>query len=164
MYKVLTIVFSIILCLISMTTAFAAAAEVVTSNDLIDKAKDYDGHEVSYTGEVIGDIMDRGEYSWINVSDGNNAIGIWVKTSDLQDINIAGRYNTHGDTVNITGVFHRACAEHGGDFDIHAGKIVVVQKGFATSHALSPIKAVLAFILFGAALGCVVFLILKTKR
>jgi len=121
MAKILKIVIVLTICLFP-ATAYAADTEV-TSNDLIDKAKEYDGREVVYTGEVIGDILAQGDHTWINVSDGSNAIGIWVEAKDMQGIDTPGRYNMRGDTVRVTGVFHRACAQHGGDFDIHADKI-----------------------------------------
>ncbi|MDI6873215.1 MAG: hypothetical protein QME84_02860 [Actinomycetota bacterium] len=34
-----------------------------------------------------------------------------------------------GDTVEVRGVFHADCAEHGGDFDIHASSLTVLQPG-----------------------------------
>lgn len=162
MYKILITIFIIILCFPTIT-ALAATAEAVSSNDLIDKAKDYDGQKVSYTGEVIGDIMDRGEYSWVNVSDGANAIGTWVKTSDMQNVTIAGRYGYHGDTIKINGVFHRACAEHGGDFDIHAEKIEVSQKGYAVGHSFTIIKIIISSVLFSAAIICMVLIFKKRE-
>jgi hypothetical protein len=163
MYKITTVFLVFIVCL-APATAFAASGGAVASSDLIDRAKDYDGQEVTYTGEVIGDIMRRGEYTWINVSDGNNAVGIWVKSVDLADVSLAGRYNAHGDTVEVKGMFRRACAEHGGDFDIHAANIKVVQKGYATPHTLSPLKAVLACILFGGAVACIVILLKRNRK
>jgi hypothetical protein len=102
----------------------------VTSDDLINNAKDYDKKEVVYSGEVIGDIMKRGENTWINVFDGTNAIGIWIKTEEAKKIKYAGKYSFTGDTVKVTGMFDRACSEHGGDLDIHANKIEIIKQGY----------------------------------
>ncbi len=99
--------------------AFNCYAQPVSSSELINKAKEYDGKTVIYEGEVIGDIMSRGEYAWINVNDTKNAIGIWIDKVFTKDIVYTGSYKSKGDWVEITGVFHRACPEHGGDLDIH---------------------------------------------
>ncbi len=161
MSKIITTIVILIMCLNPMT-AFAAGTEV-TSNDLIDKAAEYDGCEVVYAGEIIGDIMARGDYTWINVSDGSNAIGVWVKSSNLQGIDTAGRYNMRGDTVRITGIFYRACAEHGGDLDIHATKIELTENGYAITHTVDPVKVVLSILLLAGAMTCIVIMFKKRK-
>jgi hypothetical protein len=158
MSKIITTVILITVCFMPVT---ALASDAAGSNDLIDNAAEYDGQEIVYTGEVIGDIMNRGEYTWLNVSDGNNAIGIWVKSSAIGDIKVAGRYDAHGDTVRITGIFHRACADHGGDFDIHAEQIELVEKGYAVSHTVEPANVLIGTVLFVAALICLGFVIKK---
>lgn len=159
MSKIITAVILITVCF--MPASALAADNTIGSNDLIDNASEYDGYEVVYTGEIIGDIMNRGEYTWLNVSDGNNAIGVWVKSSDIGDIKIAGRYDAHGDTVGITGIFHRVCADHGGDFDIHAEQIELVEKGYTVSHTVEPIKVFIGIVLFLSALICLGFVIKK---
>ncbi len=145
-------------CLIPMQVF---AADAMSSTDLIDQAKEYDGQQVVYTGEVVGDILNRGEYTWINVSDGSNAIGIWIKSSDVKSIAYVGRYGTQGDTVRLTGVFHRACADHGGDLDIHADKIEIIKKGNTVSHPVNLFEVILAFALFAAALLLTIYLLKK---
>lgn len=150
MAKIISVALVLILCLLP-ASALAAGTEV-TSGDLIDHARDYDGREVVFSGEVIGDIMVRGGHTWINVSDGNNsAIGVWAETGDMEGIGLAGRYDTRGDIVRVTGVFHRACAEHGGDLDIHADKVELVRKGYGISHPVDTLKVAVAVALFAAA-------------
>ncbi|MBE3090684.1 MAG: DNA-binding protein, partial [Actinobacteria bacterium] len=87
----------------------------ISSNELIENAIKYDKQIVVYSGEVIGDIMKRGDNAWINVSDSNNAIGVWLPYSETKIIKYAGRYDYKGDTVKIEGIFNKACTEHGGD-------------------------------------------------
>ncbi|MDD5775078.1 MAG: DNA-binding protein, partial [Candidatus Omnitrophica bacterium] len=50
--------------------AAVCAAQTVSSEELIARPKDFDGTAVVFRGEVIGDIMIRGGYAWINVHDG----------------------------------------------------------------------------------------------
>lgn len=119
----------LITILFILPTPVKAENHVVTSTDLIENASELDGKTVSYSGEAIGDILYRGDYAWINVSDGANAIGIYIPASEARKIEYVGRYRVIGDTVFITGTFYRACAEDGGDLDIHANAINVTKKG-----------------------------------
>jgi len=107
----------------------AAFAQNISSTKLINSAKEYDGKIVSYSGEVIGDIMKRGAFAWINVNDGENAIGIWAPVGLLKEINYSGSYKSRGDIIEVTGVFNRACKEHGADLDIHAEAIKKINSG-----------------------------------
>ncbi len=99
------------------------AQGVISSTELINNAKLYDGKTVLYAGEVIGDIMVRGEYAWINLNDGLNAIGVWVSKALIKDILYEGSHKSRGDWLEVTGTFSRSCSEHGGDLDIHAQAI-----------------------------------------
>ncbi len=106
----------------------------VSSEELINNAKLYDGKEVVFQGEVIGDVMKRGNFSWININDGQNAVGIFFENSIPYNITFTGDYDHRGDIVEVKGVFHRACIEHGGDLDIHAAKITKLKEGYAVIH------------------------------
>lgn len=112
-------------CLIS-NSGFAG---VLSSKELIDQAKQYDNQKVVYSGEVIGDVMRRGKNAWINVNDGIAAVGIWADQTGVKNITVTGSYKAQGDTIEIEGVFHRACLEHGGDLDIHAETIRTITPG-----------------------------------
>ena len=137
-------------------------AQLVSSNELINNAKLYDGKTVSYGGEVIGDIMKRGSFAWVNVNDGVNAIGIWVDISLLKDITYAGNYKSKGDVINVTGEFHRSCLEHGGDLDIHAQDIRKTFTGRANIEPLNMGKVSLAIFLLG--LSCILWILKLLKR
>jgi hypothetical protein len=91
--------------------------------------------------------MKRGEYTWVNISDGSNAIGIWLKSSDVQKISFYGNNKSKGDTVKISGEFHRACAEHGGDMDIHSLSIEITEKGYSINEIVNMSKVKLGLIL-----------------
>lgn len=141
-----------------------ASGSGIDSKDLIENTQAYDGQEIVYSGEVIGDILDAGDHVWLNVSDGSNAIGVWTERNLAREIQVAGRYAQHGDTVRVTGVFLRACPEHGGDSDIHAKSVTLVQRGYPVSHGVARWKVWLAtFITLGAA-GCMVFVVMRADR
>jgi hypothetical protein len=120
----------------------------ISSVQLIKDAKAYDGKEIVYEGEAIGDVMRRGkQYAWINVNDGDNALGIWAPWEFAKGITNLGSYKYKGDLLKITGQFNRACIDHGGDLDVHAQKIEILQKGRRRVEYLNIQKVLLAIIL-----------------
>lgn len=143
------IVYSIILLVLSFAFTGICFAQPISSSDLINNAKFYDGKNVSYVGEVIGDIMMRGNFAWVNVNDGKNALGIWIDKALLKEITYTGNYRSEGDRVEVTGVFHRACLAHGGDLDIHAQIIRKIVSGRSRRETLSISKRNLTFLLSG---------------
>ena len=104
---------------------------LVTTTQLVEQSATWDGKTVSFKGEVLEDVLARADGTWLNLSDGNNtAMGIFVpKTVSMPTISWTEDYRTIGDTVLVTGVFHRACVEHEGETDIHALSVVVVRQG-----------------------------------
>ena len=104
-------------------------AAVWSSNELIEKAKELNGRKLNYKGELVTAILDRGEYSWINLNDGFNAIGIWCKSSSLDGVKFIGNYKNRGDLIEAGGTFNRACSIHNGELDIHADTIKVIRHG-----------------------------------
>jgi len=92
--------------------------------------------------------MRRGANGWVNVNDGDNAIGVWVNVSELDRIKFLGGYKSKGDTLEISGIFNRACQEHGGDLDIHADTMAVIKAGYNTHEVIDRKKVRLALALF----------------
>ena len=149
--KKIILLFSVLCSLYSVCYAGS-----LSSTDLINSAKEYDGRVVTYEGEVIGDIMMRGEYAWINVNDNVNAIGIWMPKELAKNIAYKGTYNIKGDVIEVTGAFHRSCKQHGGDLDIHAESMVKLKDGYSIPEAMDLTKARYA-IIFGIILVIVLF-------
>jgi hypothetical protein len=138
----------------------------------------YDGKEVTIEGETIGDIMHRGDYAWITVNDDpysmpvegepgtgrsledggtfagltNMGMAVWITREDAQDLHWFGGYKCRGDTVRVTGVFHRACTEHGGDTDIHAINLTLIESGYGYSHPF-PVLKLLTVLLLSAVIA-----------
>lgn len=117
------------LCLMLFIPCSHCYAQSPTSLELINNAKQYDNKIITYKGEVIGDLMVRGDHAWLHVNDGIIAIGIWVPKTMVQDIRNAGDYHRKGDILEVSGIFHRSCLEHGGDLDIHASEIKKTTSG-----------------------------------
>ncbi len=136
-------------------------APPLSSTELINNAKEYDGKSVVYTGEVIGDVMVRGDFVWVNLNDGENAIGIWLDKETAKEIQFTGSYRAKGDRLEVTGVFHRACIQHGGDLDIHAQGIRKMTPGQPVERELNPGKRNIAFILLG--MLCLVLIFVRRR-
>ena len=128
----------------------AAFSQSLSSGELIRNAKEYDGKLIAYSGEVIGDVMLRGEFAWVNINDGENALGAWMSAALAQEVKLTGNYTSRGDRLEIVGVFHRACFEHGGDLDIHARSLLKIASGRMVKENLNFDKVSLSFILLGA--------------
>ena len=143
--KALLVILTLLLLLVP--AAALAEGESVNSNDLIDRAKDYDNQTIVYEGEVLGDILYRGDYAWLAVFDGSNTIGVYVTKAQADSISLVGGYGMRGDTVRISGVFHRACAEHGGDLDIHADTVTILETGASVAMPVSRVVVALAALL-----------------
>lgn len=159
------LIFILLLLIFSFLFAVPCAASnnITAINDLIEKSASLDNTDVTVQGEVIGEALERGEYAWININDTTNAIGIWVKKSDIDQIKIYGDYKHKGDIVKITGVFHKACSEHGGDVDIHCTTIEIVQLGYTVKEQLSLSKVIITLSTFLIA-AVIIAVYLKNKK
>ena len=138
-------------------------AETVSSSELITHARQYDGKDIVYKGEVIGDIMPRGDFVWINVQDEANTIGVWAPKELTEAVEQKGDYQHKGDTVEIEGRFFRADPELQGEIGIRAQKIKIIQPGYRIFHVVGPAKVDAAVALSVTAL-CLGALNLYIKR
>ncbi|MFH2068376.1 MAG: DNA-binding protein [Candidatus Omnitrophota bacterium] len=108
----------------------------VSISDLITQSRFYDGRVIVTEGEAIGDLMLRGEYGWVNLNDGNSAIGVYAPSEYLDQIKHLGRYKIVGDRVRVTGTFYDACPVHYGQTGIHASRIEIIRSGNAVDEIL----------------------------
>lgn len=143
----------------------AASAQTVSSADLIDRAAELDGRTVTFTGEAVGDLLRRGSHVWVNLSDANNsAVGVYMSAADAAQIRLLGRYGVKGDVVAVTGVFQRACAEHGGDLDIHAERVTIAAPGSRLAPAVPAGLPALAWTSAAVCAALAVLAVFRVKR
>ena len=88
----------------------------------------------------------------INLNDGENAIGIWCRHSQLDAVRFVGDYKNKGDTLEIEGRFNRACPLHGGELDIHAESVKIIKEGYAIEEKTDSKKLNLAIAVFSIVL------------
>jgi len=141
---------TVVLSSLQICRAFALSH--ISSTELIQNAKEYDGKIVLYKGEVIGEVMKRGDFAWVNLHDGEAAIGVWLPYSLTQDIGYAASYKSRGDIFEVTGTFNRACLEHSGDLDIHAKAFKKLESGRSVPESIDLDKKRNALILLGVLL------------
>ena len=146
-----------------LLSAICYAQPAVSSTELIERAKEFAGKEVIYEGEAIGEVMTRGDHSWVNLNDGENAIGIWLDNNLLGIISFCGSYQARGDWLEVRGIFNRACKMHGADLDIHAINVKKTREGKAIRHRLLPAKQKLAIILSGVLLCLLILQFFKRR-
>lgn len=161
MQKVFKVIF-LVLLLVVPATARAFASGEIEINRLISLSDRYDRQQVTVRGEAIGEPMDRSDGScWINISDGTNAIGVKFKAEDAAIVTRFGNYKQKGDVIRVEGTFYRAAPEDGGEMDIHARSVEVVQKGRPVPETVRGTKVLAAAVL--AALTGLFAFVLRRK-
>ena len=139
--------FLVLFCSPLLSLHASAEEKIVTIIELIEHADEFEGKEIIVEAEVIGDIMKRGSFTWINVLDETSSIGVWANNDKINQIGMTGHYKQKGDIVKITGIFHDACLEHGGEADIHCLDMQVLQAGYKTKDSLSIHKLIITIFL-----------------
>ncbi|HEB12368.1 MAG TPA: hypothetical protein ENI11_01685 [Actinobacteria bacterium] len=143
----------------------AAPALAVDSATLVNQSKRYDGKTVTFTGEVIGNVMKRSDGVWVNVNDDpysrqgrlfhlagfNRGQSVLLPLGSADVIKRTGDYDNRGDLIEVQGIFREACPDHGGDMMIIAKTVRVVRPGFTLPHTISAEKISLALFWFVAA-------------
>lgn len=142
--SLISCVLTVLLCLSLVGFPVLAADNSVSVNELIENSADYNGKSVSITGEAIGECLERGNNSWVNISDGSNAIGIWMTKEEAAGITYYGDYKYTGDTLAITGIFYEGCKEHGGEPDIHCSTLIISHTGEMKIEKIPAAKILLA--------------------
>ena len=138
----------ILVCILVFSFSITCKAQEYSNfTELIENSKKIDNSKITLKGEAIGECMNRGKYSWVNISDGSTAMGIWIKYEDAQSIKNFGKYGYKGDIVKINGIFNRACKDHGGDMDIHASSVEIIDAGGSVTIPISNNKKIIATIL-----------------
>ncbi len=166
--SILMIILAVIL--VGWSCSIQVSAETLVSydgNTLIEQAKNLNGKTLIYEGEIVGDMMQRQDHFWINVQNNGTSIGIWLTSEQRAIIKVAGQYAIKGDQVRIIGQFNQACSEHGGDLDIHASSIEILQGGEIVVQKLNIVKFIVAGILLLLAVSSLSVVIsrqFRTKR
>lgn len=156
--KKIAFFFAVMLLLLVPAHAVAESGKA-----LIENSKGFDGKTVTFQGEVI-EVMIRGDNAWVNVLGNGYAIGILCSAENARNISFTGDYTHVGDTVAVSGTFHMACPEHGGDLDIHADNLIVTVRGRELDRMPSWLIVGLAAVLMAVAIIITLWLAHRRKE
>lgn len=98
-----------------------------------------DGATVSFSGEVVGDIMSaEAGYKWLNLlaTDGS-CIGVRVDEEMAERVSNKGDYSHTGTTLQVRGIYSIDCKDHQGELDVHAIDVRVLDPGGHIEHYVS---------------------------
>lgn len=138
-------VLSILVAVLLLAGPVAASATGAFSPDeLIGLERYMDGRRITIQGEAIGEELRAGQdYRWVNLLGESVAVGVYMHEMDAAMIDSYGSYRRTGDIVRVTGILNIACDEHGGDLDVHAEIVEVVEEGQPISRELEAWKLLL---------------------
>lgn len=125
-----------------------AQAQLISIQELINQSKALDQQTVIIEAEVILEVLERGDMAWLNVNDGSNAIGVYLPIEMTEELDSFGDHQNQGDRVRIEAVFFRNCPEHGGEMDLHAKSLSIIEEGFAMERPISTWKFSFAIVGF----------------
>lgn len=112
-----------------------------------------DGVDVLVQGEALGEaLVAPGGKRWVNILGDGTAVGVVLEAVDVEAIERFGEYRQRGSTLLVEGVVNSACDEHGGDLDVHATSVRIIDEGYSSPHAVHPLKLVFATLSAGLAM------------
>jgi hypothetical protein len=142
----------------------------------------FDGLEVTYVGEVVGDILRRDGGAWAQVNDDdyalingpvvghreragfNTGLSVWLD-GDLADrIEQPGRAAVRGDVVLLRGTLLRADPDDGGGTTLRAYELETLAGPLVLEPPLHTLQLVVAIVLSLAAIAATVFARLRRER
>jgi hypothetical protein len=151
--------------------AIADSAPVeVTASDLIECPSSFDGVAVSYRGEAVRAVLDRGDRAWVHLNDdpyalqlgplpehrtavgGNSGIPVSIPASSAANITHVGDARHRGDIIAVTGTFYRANPADGGGPSIEADTAEIVRRGRVTSRPVNNARTLTTSVICIAAL------------
>lgn len=129
------------------------SAPEVASTQLTGNPGAWDGREIVFSGEAIGEAMVRGAEAWLHLNDDayesrsaveagrrlggyNSGQAVWAPADLARRVRTFGSYRREGDVVRVLGRFNAACRAHGGDMDVHAASLEIVREGHGVAHPL----------------------------
>lgn len=125
----------------------------------------FDGREVLYVGEVVGELLPRDGGVWAQVNDDpyalevgplvghtqragfNTGLAVWLPDGLHEDIEEMGRAGRRGDVIEVRGTLLRADPDDGGGITVRAEQVQVVADAVEVDEPLHVPQAVAAGVL-----------------
>lgn len=115
---------------LAVPTPAHAAEEVMDPAEVVEIDRSHDGETIVIEGEAVGDVLRAmGGGHWVNVLGNEVGLGVWMDDDQVAQIEHFGEYHHSGDRIKVTGSLNITCTRHGGEFDLHAERVEVVEQG-----------------------------------
>lgn len=137
----------------------------ITSTQVFRCPAAYDGREVSYAGEVVGEVLPRTGGAWAQVNDDayalrvgplvghreldgfNSGLSVWLPDGLHEQIEHAGRPGRRGDVILIRGTLLRTDPDDGAGLTIRAEEVEVVAPSIVIEDPLHVPQLIVAIVL-----------------
>lgn len=128
-------------------------AGMPTISQLIENPSVYNGKFLTVQGQAVGSVMRRGNYAWVNMTDGSQTLGFWMPYSIAKEIKFTTSYNFKGDILTVEGTFVAMSLKHDGDMEFDVAKMVKIVPGGKIHHQINMEKVVILILLSSIALA-----------
>jgi hypothetical protein len=108
-----------------------------TISDMINNPNMYNGKFLTVQGQAVGSIMRRGDYAWVNMTDGAQSLGFWMPYALAKEIKYTTSYDFKGDLLTVEGTFVAMSLKHDGDMEFDVSKIVKIVPGGKVFHEIN---------------------------
>ena len=143
----------------------AATPPLMTSNELLDCPRSWDGQTIRYRGEAVGAVLQRADGAWVQLNDdiyaqtrgplpthrdyagGNAGLGAFIPLELAERIGRVGGPRFRGDVLEIEGQFRRVDGERREAAVIVAHTGIVAGEGRPIEDPVLPERRVIALVL-----------------
>jgi hypothetical protein len=137
----------------------------ISSTAVVECPDLFDGRQVTYVGEVVGDILHRDGGAWLLVNDddyalevgpagaggelrgANSGLAVWLPDPLPDELTRAGGHGWRGDVIEVNGTIHRVDPADGGGLTLRADDIVVLAEARRADPPFNGPQGLLATVL-----------------
>lgn len=145
----------------------------ITSESIYACPRLFDGLDVRYVGEVVGDVLAREGGAWVLVNDDayalevgpigahrqlsgfNSGLSVWLPDGLHERISATGRFGRRGDIILVEGVLLRTDPADGGGITLRATTLEVLAPSVTTAEPLNRALAIAAAAVMLLAVGAI---------
>ena len=142
----------------------------------------FDGLDVTYVGEVVGELLPRRGGMWAQVNDDayalelgplvdhreragfNTGMAVWLPDGLHEEVEQAGRPGRRGDVILVQGTLVRADPDDGGGTTVRAEHLELLAESEEIDEPFHLPQAIVAALLAVAAVGSVIWARVVRKR
>lgn len=147
----------------------------VSSTQVVRCPRAFDGREVTYVGEVIGEVLPRDGGAWVQANDDtyalevgplvghrerdgfNSGLAVWLPDGLHEEVEEAGRPGRRGDVILVTGTLRRADPDDGGGITVRAEELEILAGSVEIDDPLHIPQLIVAIVLSIVACSSVIW-------